>query len=185
MPTEIEYHYEDTELTRRCTDESIAFIRRHHDKPFFLYLAHPMTHREVVASKAFQGRSKRGNFGDAVEELDWSVMKILAELKALDRFGPGTGNTVSQGICPAVRVTHLPGQSVTHVPGSNLGNCASLARGIHYPPGSGESSPPVPGGSRQSACPCPHGDPPETCRLRGGVGANPATHSPPPPYRAL
>ena len=83
-PTEIEYHYEDTELTRRCTDESIAFIRRHRAKPFFLYLAHPMTHREVVASKAFQGRSKRGNFGDAVEELDWSVMKILAELKALN-----------------------------------------------------------------------------------------------------
>jgi arylsulfatase A len=82
-PTKIEYHYKDTELTRRCTDESIAFMRRHRDKPFFLYLAHPMTHREVVASKAFQGRSKRGNFGDAVEELDWSVMKVLDELKTL------------------------------------------------------------------------------------------------------
>ena len=83
-PTKIEYDYDDTQLTRRSTGEALAFIRRHRNEPFFLYLAHPMTHREVVASKPFQGRSKRGNFGDAVEELDWSVMKVMAELKTLD-----------------------------------------------------------------------------------------------------
>ncbi len=84
MPTEIEYYYDDTQLTRRSTEEALGFVRRHRGRPFFLYLAHPMTHREVVASKPFQGRSKRGVFGDAVEELDWSVMKILDELKRLD-----------------------------------------------------------------------------------------------------
>jgi len=80
-PSVIEYHYDDTQLTRRSTEEALGFIRRHRDQPFFLYLAHPMTHREVVAPKPFQGRTKRGNFGDAVEELDWSVMKILKEMQ--------------------------------------------------------------------------------------------------------
>jgi arylsulfatase A len=71
---------------RRYTDEAVAFIRRAAaatDKPFFLYLAHHMPHTPLVASAAFKGKSKRGPFGDAVSELDWSVGQLLDTLREL------------------------------------------------------------------------------------------------------
>jgi arylsulfatase A-like enzyme len=70
-------------LTRDCTREAEAFIRRHRDDPFFLYLAHPMPHEPVHASEDFRGRSSAGLYGDAVEELDWSVGQILDTLREL------------------------------------------------------------------------------------------------------
>jgi arylsulfatase A len=68
---------------RRYTDEASAFIRKHRDKPFFLYFAHAMPHTPLAASNAFRGKSKRGPFGDAVEEIDWSVGQILDTLREL------------------------------------------------------------------------------------------------------
>jgi arylsulfatase A-like enzyme len=47
-------------LTRRYTDEAIAFLRAHKDKPLFLYLAHTMPHTRLGASKRFRGKSRRG-----------------------------------------------------------------------------------------------------------------------------
>ena len=70
-------------LTQRYTAETIEFIRKHQDKPFFVYLSHHMPHLPLGASPAFKGKSKRGPYGDAVEELDWSVGEILKELKHL------------------------------------------------------------------------------------------------------
>jgi uncharacterized sulfatase len=70
-------------LTRDFTREAVAFIRRHRAEPFFLYLAHPMPHEPIHASEDFRGRSAAGLYGDAVEELDWSVGQILAALDAL------------------------------------------------------------------------------------------------------
>lgn len=71
-------------LTRTYTEETIEFIRAHEDGPFFIYLAHTMPHTPLGASEAFRGKSARGLYGDAIEELDWSVGRILAELKLLD-----------------------------------------------------------------------------------------------------
>jgi len=70
-------------LTQRYTREAIAFIRQHREQPFFLYLAHNMPHVPLGASKDFRGRSKRGLYGDVVEELDWSLGQILATLGEL------------------------------------------------------------------------------------------------------
>jgi arylsulfatase A len=70
-------------LTRDFTQEAEAFIQRHRDDPFFLYLAHPMPHEPVHASEDFRGRSAAGLYGDAVEELDWSVGHILTTVDAL------------------------------------------------------------------------------------------------------
>ncbi len=81
--SEIEYDPDDTLFTRRCTQEALSFIQKNRNKPFFLYLAHPQVHKEVLASKDFQGRTKRGRYGDACEELDWSVGEILKTLKRL------------------------------------------------------------------------------------------------------
>src|SRR5262249_41609536 len=59
-------------LTQRYTQRAIDFIRRHRDRPFFLYLAHTMPHVPQYASAAFAGKSKDGVYGDSIEELDWS-----------------------------------------------------------------------------------------------------------------
>lgn len=72
------------DITRRYTEESLDFIRRHRDGPFFLYLAHNMPHIPLGASEDFRGRTDYGPYGDAIEEIDWSTGKILDEL---DRLG--------------------------------------------------------------------------------------------------
>jgi arylsulfatase A len=70
-------------LTRRYTEEAIGFIEREKSKPFFLYLAHNMPHIPLHASERFKGKSSAGPYGDAIEELDWSVGEVLAALKRL------------------------------------------------------------------------------------------------------
>lgn len=64
-------------LTKTLTERAVGFIRENSDKPFFLYLPHPMVHVPLYASKEFQGKSGAGIFGDVVMEVDWSVGQIL------------------------------------------------------------------------------------------------------------
>jgi arylsulfatase A len=71
-------------LTKRYTEEAVQFIRKSKDRPFFLYLAHTMPHVPLFASKEFAGKSKRGLYGDVIEELDWSVGQVLDALRAED-----------------------------------------------------------------------------------------------------
>jgi arylsulfatase A len=70
-------------LTRRYTEEAIAYIRANRDRPFFLYLPHAMpgSTRAPFASDRFRGISANGPWGDSVEELDWSTGRILETLK--------------------------------------------------------------------------------------------------------
>jgi len=77
----IESRAEMSTLTRRYTDEACQFIRRNKRRPFFVYLAHTMPHTRLAASPAFRGRSKRGLYGDVVEELDANVGRILRLLR--------------------------------------------------------------------------------------------------------
>ncbi|MCK4997968.1 MAG: sulfatase [Anaerohalosphaera sp.] len=71
-------------LTQDYTREAVQFITENKDKPFFLYLAHNMPHVPLGASPKFRGRSKRGLYGDVIEELDWSMGQVLETLKKLD-----------------------------------------------------------------------------------------------------
>ena len=71
-------------LTADYTKEAVKFITANKDKPFFLYLAHNMPHVPLGASAAFRGKSKRGLYGDVIEELDWSAGQVLKTLKDLD-----------------------------------------------------------------------------------------------------
>ena len=80
---EVEYNPCEEEFTQRCTKEAISFIDRNKDRPFFLYVAQLMVHIEVVASPEFVGKSPRGVYGDACQELDWSTGQILDHLKKL------------------------------------------------------------------------------------------------------
>jgi len=72
-------------LTQRYTQASIRFIHENQSRPFFLYLAHAMpgSTDRPFASPSFQGRSANGPYGDAVEELDWSVGEILKTVEEL------------------------------------------------------------------------------------------------------
>jgi arylsulfatase A len=68
---------------KRYTSEAIDFIKRNKEEPFFLYLAHAMPHVPLAASPEFRGTSKRGLYGDAVSEVDWSVGQVLQALRDL------------------------------------------------------------------------------------------------------
>jgi arylsulfatase A-like enzyme len=84
MDEVIEEPVEQSTLTRRYTEEAIAFIEQHRDQPFFLYLPHNMPHIPLAASEGFFGKSAGGLYGDTIEELDWSVGAILQSLRRLD-----------------------------------------------------------------------------------------------------
>jgi arylsulfatase A-like enzyme len=62
---------------------ALQFLQKHARKaaPFFLYFAHNAPHVPLYPSQNFQGHSRRGTYGDVVEELDWSVGQILAGLR--------------------------------------------------------------------------------------------------------
>ena len=74
---------EVNELTRVCTDEAIDFIERNKNGPFFLYLPHTMLHVPLGVSEEFKGTSKWGEYGDAIQELDHNVGRMLDSLKRL------------------------------------------------------------------------------------------------------
>jgi arylsulfatase A-like enzyme len=79
----VERPAEQSTLTRRYTDEAIAFVRRNRERPFFLYLAHSMPHMPLFASEEFAGKSPRGRYGDVIEELDWNVGRVLDTLRQM------------------------------------------------------------------------------------------------------
>jgi arylsulfatase A len=61
--------------------ETIRLIRTYKDKPFFIYLAHSMPHYPCHSSDGFVDSSDRGSYGDAVQEIDDGVGRIIQELK--------------------------------------------------------------------------------------------------------
>lgn len=78
----IEYPVDQRLITRKYTDEAVKFINESKDQPFFLYLAHTMPHLPLYIEDDFAGKSKGGKFGDIIEQIDWSVGKVLQALKA-------------------------------------------------------------------------------------------------------
>ncbi|MCP3914710.1 MAG: sulfatase [bacterium] len=76
----IEWEPDQRLLTKRYTEEAVAFIDEHADEPFFVYLPHSMPHIPLYASDAFHGGSPRGLYGDVIEEIDWSVGQITGAL---------------------------------------------------------------------------------------------------------
>jgi arylsulfatase A len=80
----VEEPADQTTLTKRYTAEALTFIRQHRGGPFFLYLAHNFPHVPLHASTDFQGKRRRGLYGDVVEELDASVGDVLRALVELE-----------------------------------------------------------------------------------------------------
>jgi arylsulfatase A-like enzyme len=76
-------------LTTWYTERAVKFIDKNKNHPFFLYVAHSMPHVPLGVSKKFRGKTARGLYGDVIEEIDWSVGKILAALQR-DRLDDNT-----------------------------------------------------------------------------------------------
>lgn len=85
--TELLSDAEQSRLVERYTDEAVAFIRRSKDRPFFLYLPHSAVHTPIHPGARFRGKSANGRFGDWVEEVDWSVGRVLDTLRELKLAG--------------------------------------------------------------------------------------------------
>lgn len=73
----IEYPTNQETITFRYFDKAIKFIKRHCNEPFFCYITPQMPHTPLHVSDRFKGRSARGLYGDAVEEIDWNVGRLL------------------------------------------------------------------------------------------------------------
>ena len=78
----VEDPFDNRRLSERITAEAIRFITEHQEKPFFLYLPYTAPHFPVQPHPEWQGRSRFGDYGDVVEELDARVGELLATLEA-------------------------------------------------------------------------------------------------------
>ena len=78
---------EQSRIVERYTDEAVGFIRANKDRPFFLYLPHTAVHTPIHAGEKFRGKSANGRFGDWVEEVDWSVGRVLDTLARVEAGG--------------------------------------------------------------------------------------------------
>lgn len=81
----IEFPCDQSTITRRYADEGIRFISESvkAEKPFFLYLANSMPHTPLFASPDFKGKSKRGLYGDVIEEIDFNTGRIMKHLEQM------------------------------------------------------------------------------------------------------
>ncbi|MBN1853714.1 MAG: arylsulfatase [Pirellulales bacterium] len=75
--------WRDEDLADTWVQESIQWIERHQNKPFFLIFAAHDIHVPRIPHERFQGRTELGFRGDAIVELDWCVGELV---EALDRL---------------------------------------------------------------------------------------------------
>ena len=68
-------------LPQRYAERAVEIVRKKRSAPFFLYFAPAMPHLPLAAGAAFRGKSAAGLYGDVIEEIDWSVGRILEALR--------------------------------------------------------------------------------------------------------
>ena len=79
-----EHPVDQSTLTRKYTEEAVAFVEATSERPFFLYVAHTFPHVPLHASAEVAGKSAFGLYGDVLADLDASTGAIL---DALERRG--------------------------------------------------------------------------------------------------
>ncbi len=145
LEADIGQNENQAKLTGLYTDEALQFIEDSKDEHFFLYLAHSFPHQPLFASEKFDKKSRAGKFGDAVEEIDWSLGQIVEclEKNGLDQNtllvftsdngpwfegNPGSfrgrkGQSYEGGFRVPLIVkwpSQIPEQRVSHVPITNI-----------------------------------------------------------------
>jgi len=82
----IERPVDQRTITRRYTEEAVKIIhqaqeKRGQAKPYFIYLAHNLPHVPLFRSADFKDTSMAGIYGDVVQEVDWSVGRVMAAVQ--------------------------------------------------------------------------------------------------------
>ena len=87
--------YDDTTVARKLTDAAIQFIEENQDNPFFVYLSHWEVHLPLAAreerieyyrkkTQDYPRQQFNPTYAAEVEQVDWSVGRVMDKLKALD-----------------------------------------------------------------------------------------------------
>jgi arylsulfatase A len=96
--------FEDVDVLGIIARKSVEFIHANKDKPIFLYVPLNSPHTPISPSKAWQGKSKLGKYGDFVMETDWVIGQIV---KAVDEAGLAENTlivvTADNGCSPAAK----------------------------------------------------------------------------------
>lgn len=69
------------QLTTWSKEQSVDFVERHQDEPFFMYVPFSMPHIPLYCSDKFEGKSGQGIYADVMMELDWAVGETLKKIK--------------------------------------------------------------------------------------------------------
>jgi arylsulfatase A-like enzyme len=125
------------DLTRKAVEyiaAAAAPSSRASKQPFFLYLAFTAPHTPIVPTKAWQGKSGLGPYGDFVMETDWAAGEVF---KAIDAAGFTIDTLViftsDNGCAPAADVKQLESQG--HFPSADFrGYKADIWDGGHRVP---------------------------------------------------
>jgi arylsulfatase A len=72
---------DQSKLTELYTENAISFIKKNKKEKFFVYIPFAMPHVPLHPGNKFAGKSKRGIYGDVVEEIDWAVGEIISTLE--------------------------------------------------------------------------------------------------------
>lgn len=76
--------WKDENINDSIVSHGLAFIEKHKDEPFFLYLATNDVHVPRVPHPRFAGKSGMGPRGDVLLEFDWTVGQIVETLEKLN-----------------------------------------------------------------------------------------------------
>lgn len=79
----IEQQPDQRSITERYVEQSVRFIRKNKDNPFFLYLAHMHVHLPLYAATPFIKKSRNGDYGACVAAIDWATQAVVHELESL------------------------------------------------------------------------------------------------------
>lgn len=100
--------YQQDQVLRTLARKSVAWIERHAQGPFFIYLPLSAPHAPIVPSRSFIGQSGIGAYGDYCMEVDWLVGEILT---ALDNLKIAENTlivfTADNGCSPQAKFEHL------------------------------------------------------------------------------
>ena len=121
-------------LTQKATDVIDHHAATHSEKPLFLYLPLAAPHTPIMPNKEFEGKSRLGDYGDFVCEVDWTVGQVV---EALTRNGMMENTllivTSDNGCSPMADFEHL--KALGHNPSYHFrGHKADIFEGGHRIP---------------------------------------------------
>jgi len=84
--SELEEDADPHQFTTLFTEQAAEFIESAGENPFSLVLSTVIPHRPLMPMEEFAGGSRQGIYGDAVQELDWSIGALMEVLRQLEKY---------------------------------------------------------------------------------------------------